>query len=181
MKLFTSENFFIEEMKTLIRFIKKPNISFVEKRFSFKFKRFFVIFILDIIFLLFATLIFYFIAFIGFEDIFKKNFSLLLFENFSLLIIVILIIFIVPVIEELLYRFHLIYRNKIISFFIPILFLLFSFLTYNHILGTLGFILLISLFFVGYKKNETEDLKNVWNKKFKLIFYSTTFFLHLVI
>ena len=175
MNLFSNENFFIIEMKTLIKFIKSPSVFWSKKKIFFNFKRFLAILILNVILLLLITLIFYFLSVIGFRDVFKSSSALLLFKKFSLSTIVTLIVFIMPVIEELLFRFHLIFRNKIISFVIPILFLLLSFIKYDYVFGAIGFILLL-LFLIGYKKNETTDFKKLWYKKFKLIFYTTAFF-----
>jgi len=163
-------NLFKAESKALIAFAKKPIYEYQEQSFNSNLKRFGLVLFIDILLLIIVTILFYVLTFWGLDEIFKTNKNSELFNEYSLTLISFLIIIIVPLIEELIFRFYLKYRAWVINLIFPLIIMGLSF----YLLSTIIAIITIVIFFVllvVFNQKITFYLKQFWDRKFNIIFY----------
>lgn len=169
-----------EEFKALISFLRKPVYRTQERSFLQKLKFFGFIILLNILVLGIVAFVFSAVEFFGFGDIFESNKIGDIFEDKSLGMLVLLIVFIGPLTEELIFRLHLHlkYRGWVMSIFlISFVFFLISTIiqtennVFKIIIGSITLIVL-ALFF-AYIKKITRSVAYFWKQKFHIVFYST--------
>lgn len=119
------------------------------------------------------------IAFFGLDEIFKTNKNLELFNQTPLPLLAFSVIIFVPIIEEFIFRLHLKYRSWVINILLPIVLIIISGFLIN-ISSTIVMIsiiiigLFILILFIIYNQKITSYLKQIWDRKFNVVFYTTT-------
>lgn len=173
------------EIKALIAFARKPVFEYEKQCFFPNLKRFGIVLLLDLILLALTTVLFYVLYFFDLNEILKNNETIKLFNEFPLWLVALLIIVLIPIIEEFVYRFHLKYRRWVINIYLPIaLILTCSFLisiSSSPISICVTFVsLIILIFYIIFNQKITNYIERIWIRKFNLVFYITTLLFALI-
>ena len=176
---------FKNEIKALIAFASKPSYEEDKQYFYPNLKRFGIVLLLDLILLALTTVLFYVVYLFGLDEILKYNETIKLFNEFPLWLVTLLIIVLVPIIEELVFRFHLKYRRWVVNVYLPmVLILTCSFLisiSSSPISICVTFVSLITLiFYIVFNQKTTNYIERIWIRKFNLVFYITTLLFALI-
>tara|TARA_B110001450_G_C17665310_1_gene499277 strand:+ start:32 stop:1432 length:1401 start_codon:yes stop_codon:yes gene_type:complete len=173
------------EIKALIAFTRKPVFEDEKQCFYPNLKRFGIVLLLDLILLALTTVLFYVVYFFGLDEILKNNETIKLFNEFPLWLDALLIIVLIPIIEEFVFRFHLKYRRWVINIYLPIVLILTcSFLiSLNSSIMSICIIivcLLALIFYIVFNQKTTNYIERIWIRKFNLVFYITTLLFALI-
>ncbi len=167
------------EVLNLIKFSKK--LKFVNEDQSFKqnLSRYGVLLLLDLAILVILTILFYGLSAIGFHEIFKNNQAIEVFNEYPLWLIVLFMSCLIPLIEEVFFRFPFKYRRITINFLVPILLILsIGYAQQINISFVKIFITILSLaslvYFILKNKMLSNKFAGIWHKKFKFVFYTST-------
>ncbi|MEW7280691.1 CPBP family intramembrane glutamic endopeptidase [Aquimarina sp. 2201CG1-2-11] len=174
-----------KETKEILGFAKKPIQYKEQDPFKVNLKRLGIVLGIDFILLNIITPFFGVLSSMGLEEVFENHEIVKMLTQFPIWVTLFLAIIIVPIIEELVFRFPLKYRQWIFNILIPVYIICIGcfFIDFNsptNSITAVGFMLISLIVFGVYNRRITASIARIWNQKFKLVFYSTALLFALV-
>lgn len=172
-----------KEIVSLLFFAKKPVFSKSNKSFSKKILSFITIFAINIAIAFLLTSSYSLLSKFGYEKVLSSNKIPDLFNSFSPFFIGSLLIIIVPLIEEFVFRLQLKFRKWVLDILFPlqvsfIVYAISFFASININFLVINLICYVAYFFLN--KKYPNKLQQFWEIKFHYVFYILTLLFALI-